>query len=251
MSKRSEKIWAVIWILIFILTLILIYLSLFEKDAVKSAFDWLKNMVELIWPWNYLVVFFASTIESFPVLWALVPWQNIMFISWGFYSNVDFFGITTMAIVWAILGNYIGYLLWVYYWPSVLEKYWDYIWVWKTEYEYLKKWMHKYWFIAILFSKFHPTFRAIIPFIAGTSKMKAKNFIIFNVIGSAIWGVTIILIWRLFVDNYETIISHFWKIMTAILIAVIAYIFFFKKEEFKKYLKAKQEEINERTNQRN
>lgn len=246
MNKKSEKIWAIIGIIIFLITIWLLYLSLFEKEAIKSAFEWLKRIVEWIWPWNYLIVLMASTIESFPVLWALVPWQNVMFISWGFYSNIDILWITLMAIIWAILGNYIGYILGYIYWPNILFKYWDYIWIGKTEYEYIKKWMNKYWFFAIMFSKFHPTFRAIIPFVAWASKMTPKKFIIYNIIGSAIWWTIIILVWKIFVDNYEVVVDHFWKIMTWILLAIIAYIFTFKKKEFKKYLQDKQNEINER-----
>lgn len=233
-------------ILFFVFTLYLTYLAFFDKKVLLNIIEWVKQVVDILWPWNYIVVFISSLIESFPVLWILIPWQNTLIISGWFYAKVDFFWIVLMASLWWILWNYIWYILWRHWWIEFLEKHWDWFWVGKTESLYLKKWVKKYWAIWITLSKFHPVARAFIPFVAWAYQMKPKSFIIYNIIWSIIWSLTFVSIWLFFANNYETIVNYISYIMLFIIISFIAYIYFFKRQEFKKYIELKNNEINEK-----
>ena len=76
--------------------------------------------------------------------------------------------------------------------------------------------------------------------------MTEKRFWIYNMIGSIIWASSIILLGIFFIDQYEAILDHLGKIMLGILIVVIAYIYFFRREKFGTYMREKQQEIEER-----
>jgi membrane protein DedA with SNARE-associated domain len=232
--------------LFFVLTLYLTYLAFFDKQVLLNIIEWLKEVVETLWPWNYVVVFVSSLIESFPVLWILIPWQNTLLISWWFYAKVDYMWIIFVASFWAVLWNYIWYLLWKYWWMEFLEKHWDWFWVGKTEWIYLKKWVEKYWAVWITFSKFHQVARAFIPFVAWAYEMKPKSFIIYNIIWSIIWSVTFVSIWLFFADNYEIIVKYIGYIMLWLIVLFWLYIYKFKRQEFKKYLELKNNEIDEK-----
>jgi len=235
-------------ILFFVLTLYIAYLAFFDKQTLLWIIEWLKEVVETLWPWNYLVVFLSSLIESFPVLGILIPWQNTLLISWWFYAKVDFVWIVTVASIWAILWNYIWYILWKYWGMWFLEKHWDWFWVGKTEWLYLKKWVEKYGAVWITFSKFHQVARAFIPFVAWAYEMRPKSFIFYNVIWSVIWSLTFVSIWLFFADNYETIVNYISYIMLVLILGFAFYIYKFKKQEFKKYLELKNNELDEKMN---
>jgi membrane protein DedA with SNARE-associated domain len=69
------------------MTLILALLTLFKPDLIKVFIDWIRDIVLALGNWNYLVVFISSIIESFPVLGVVIPGQNIMLISGGFFGE--------------------------------------------------------------------------------------------------------------------------------------------------------------------
>lgn len=228
------------------LIIALTFISIFKKEWFEMFIEWLKIVIEWLWFWNYLIIFFSSFIEAFPVIWVVVPWQNILMIVWGFFAKISQNNLILVWIIasfWAILWNYVWFFLWKKYWDSFFEKYWNRFWIWLTEVKYLKKWIDKWWALWIIFWKFHPITRAFLPFIAGSMNMKSKNFMIYNIIGSIIWSVTIIVLGLLFVEYYKTILNYIWYIMMGILFILWVYIAIFKKEEFKKYIKEKNEEM--------
>lgn len=246
----ENKHWSLIWNMIFgfilLLTLAMSYLFLFEKDLVKSFIESFKGIVESLWNWNLVIIFFTALLESFPIIWGFFPGQNLMLIAWWFYAQINLTWVLIVSSIWAILWNYLGYFLWVRYWEDVIKKYWLYLWIGETEMGYLRKWIQKYGPSATVLSKFHPNFRSIIPFLAWAWNMHSKKFWIYNIIWATIRAVVINLIWMYFVSNYEMIINNIWKIMTGLLIVLALYIYFFKKEEFKKYLHLKNKELDEK-----
>lgn len=242
-QKILNSIWHIIFWLTIVLTLIFLYLWLFEKELLKVWFENFKVFSEWLWAINLAIIFISSIFETIPILWGLFPGQNIMLIAWWIYSQTTFFGVVMFAAFWAIIWNYIWYFLWKYYGKQIIKKYGLYIWIWETELSYLNKWIEKYWSLAIIFSKFHPSLRSLIPFIAGIADMQSKRFWIYNIIWAFIRAFTFTLIWKIFVDNYELVIDNLWKIMMWLILVLCAYIYFFKKEEFKKYLYLKQKEL--------
>lgn len=242
----KDKIGHIIFWFIMVITLVLSYLFLFEKDLVKAFIENFKWFVEGLWYWNLVIITFTAFFESFPVIGWVFPGQNLMLIAWWFYAQINLIWVLICASVWAILWNFFWYFVWVKYWEAIIKKYGLYIWIGETEFEYLKKWIDKYGPWAIIASKFHPAFRSIIPFLAWAWNMHSKKFWIYNAIWAVIRATTINFIWMYFIQNYEAIIDNIWKIMTWIILALFAYVYFFKKEEFKKYLDLKNKEIEDK-----
>lgn len=234
-----------LWVILFIFSLILAFIAIFKKEIFLEIIEWIRVVVVDLWHFNYLLIFFSSLIEAFPVLWMLIPGQNILMIVWWFYGQLFFWEVVFFAAIWGIIWNYIWYLLWYYFWDYILENYWTYTWIWKTESQYIKDWMKKYWPIAIIFSKFHPTFRAFIPFLAGHQKMKTKLFMFYNSLWSIVWWFSMVYIWTVFVENYEVILDYIWKVFLWIILVYWAYIYLYKKKEFLKYLQLREKELNE------
>lgn len=231
-------------------SIIIWLIAIFRPDLIKDFIEWMRWIIQLLWNYNYLIIFLSSLIEWFPVLWVVVPWQNILLIVWWFFSNIDknnLYYVIVIASFWAIISNYIWYILWKYYWDIFFKKYWIWFWIWQTEAKYLKKWVKKWWAWWIIIWKFHNLARAFVPFIAWSMWMTQRSFMVYNVIWSIIRAVTIIVLWVLFASFYETIVDYFWYIMIIIILLISLYIWKFKKEEFLKFLEEKNIEIDEMT----
>lgn len=230
-----------------VLIIVLAFISIFNKDLMIRILDWIWEMINILGAWNYFIAFASSLIEAFPVLWVVVPWQNIMLLVAVFFAKQSWYNLIwvyILAILWAIAWNYIWYYLWKKYWDSFFQKYWIRFWIWMTEVKYLKQWVHKWWPIGITFWKFHNVTRAFLPFIAWSMGMKWWHFMLYNVLGSILRAITIISIWALFGKHYEIVIEYIWTIMIVIMLATFAYLYFFKKDWLKTYIKEKSEELD-------
>lgn len=227
-------------------TIILWIVTLIKPELIKDFIEWMKNLIDSLWYFNYFIIFISSLIEWFPVLWVVVPGQNILLLVWWFFWKQDInnlYSVIIIASIWAILSNYIWYVLWKFYWITFFKKYWLWFWIWQTEVKYLKTWIKKWWAIWIILWKFHNVARAFVPFIAWSMEMNHKSFIVYNIIWSIVRSITIVVLGVIFAEYYEIIVDYFWYIMTAILVIIWIYIYLYKKEEFMKYLQEKNEEI--------
>lgn len=241
-----KKLWDILMKILVIITIALWLIAMFKPDLIKNFIDWIRQIVLLLWYWNYLIVFLSSIIESFPVLWVVVPGQNILLIVWWFFweiSKENLIYVIIITSIWSIIWNYIWFYLWKHYWDKFFKEYWLWFWIWETEVKYMKKWIEKWWMWWIVFWKFHNLTRAFVPFIAWTMWMRTKNFFIYNIIWSIIWSVFIIILWVLFAKVYEQIIDYLPYILIWIMFIVWIYVWKYKKKEFMKYMQEKNEEI--------
>ncbi len=249
MKKIIAKI--VHWLNIFFigLTIVLIFVAIFRPDLFEHFIEWMDKIVQTLGNWNYVVAFVSAFVESFPVIWVSVPGQNVMLLVGGFYAKQwpeNLYIMIVVAIMWALLGNYVWYLLGRYYGDVFFERYGDWFGIGRTELKYMKKWIknHGWWMVVV--GKFHNVARAFIPFIAGSMGMKQRSFIIYNIIGSILRAVTIVLLGVVFVNYYKIVLNYIGYILIGIMALFALYIYFFKREEFKKYLKEKEKEIDDK-----
>ncbi|MDD4151946.1 MAG: DedA family protein [Candidatus Gracilibacteria bacterium] len=245
-KKLTKLILNFINILLVLLMISLTIISLFRPDLVKDAIEWIKNEVQNLGYWNYIIVGISSAIEGFPVLGIVIPGQNIMMIVGGFFGTKYIYYTIIAGTIGAILGNEAGFLLVKNYGEKFLNKYGDYFGIGKTESKYLRSWVEKYGSFAVILAKFHNVARAFMPFVLAGANMKHKTFFLYNVIGSIVRSSTMICIGVVFAANYEKIVDYMGYIIAGIMLLSFAFIYFFKKEAFMIYLNEKQAEIEEK-----
>lgn len=241
-----KKILDIIMKMLIASTLVLAIITIFKPDLIVTFIKWMEWIIQSLWYWNYAIIFLSWLIEWFPVLWVVVPWQNILMLVGGFFgkmSTANLIYAIIVASLWAILSNWLWYILWIRYWEGFFKKYWLWFGIWETEVRYLKKWIKKWWATWIIVWKFHNLARAFVPFIAWTMKMDKKIFWIYNVIGSVLRSVTIVILWVFFAEYYEQILQYFGYIIILIMIITWIYIWKFKKKEFMAYMEEKNKEI--------
>lgn len=241
-----KKLWDILMKLLVAITVWLWLLAMFKPELIKEFIEWIRQTILLLWNWNYLIVFITSIIESFPVLWVVVPGQNILLIVWWFFWEINkdnLIYVIILTSIWSIIWNYIWFFLWKLYWDKFFKHYGLWFWIGETEVKYMKKWIKKWWMWWIVFWKFHNLTRAFVPFIAWTMWMRTKNFFIYNIIWSIIWSICIIVLWVLFAKVYEQIVDYIGYILMWIMFLTWVYIWKFKKKEFMEYMEEKNKEI--------
>ncbi len=241
-----KKIVDIIMKILIIITIWLWLVALFNPWLIKDFIEWIRLIILTLWNWNYAILFITSIIESFPVLWVVVPGQNIILIVWWFFAEQSKETLTYVIIItsiWPIIWNYTWFMLWKIYWEKFFKNYWLWFGIWETEVKYLKKWIKKWWATGIIVWKFHNLTRAFVPFIAWTMGMKHKAFIIYNIIWSILRSIVIITLWVLFAKTYETIVDYLLYIMIWLFVLVALYIWRFKKKQFMVYLEEKNKEL--------
>ena len=73
--------------------------------------------------------------------------------------------------------------------------------------EKVERWFEKYGDKAVLFGRMIPVFREMISVPAGLLKMNVKKFLVYTVLGSCGWGITMVLIGYFFgLTAFEMII---------------------------------------------
>ncbi len=91
---------------------------------------------------------------------------------------------------------------------------------------------HAHW--ALFASKWNSYTRWMLPFIAWSSHMKFRDFMIYNILGSIVYGIVIVVLSSLFIGNYEKVIPYVrWIGLWVITIVAIWYIIKFYKNERK------------------
>ncbi len=243
-----KKIWYLLLhifnIFIILATFVLAFIAIFNPDLVKEIIEWFEIVIQDLGNWNYFIAFLSAGLESFPLVGMLLPGQTILLLVWGFFGQEYLLNVMFLAALWAVVWNYTWYLLGFFVWDVFFKKYWYWFWIWETELEYIKKWIHKYWPIAIIISKFHPMTRAFVPFIAGSMWMKQFSFMLYNFIWSFIWAITVVWLWVLFVAYYEAIIDYLPIVILWLLFLWFLYLYFFKREKLNEYMIKKQEEVD-------
>lgn len=229
-----------------ILSLILIIISLVKPELIKSGIEWIGNLITTLGNWNYLIAFASACAESLPIIGTAIPGMNIMILVGGFWWKTHMIGTILLAVLGAMIGNYIWYWIGKWYGHEIIEKYGDYIWLGKTEQKILSKQIEKNWFWYIVLGKFHNFTRSFVPFIAGASGMQENKFWTYNTIGSIIWATSINLLGIFFINKYESILDNLGKIMIIILGLVFVYFYFFRRDFLKEYMKDKQQEIQDK-----
>lgn len=221
----------------------IIIISFVKPSWITDAIKWIWELIHMIGNWNYLVAFLSACIESLPIVGTAVPGMNVMILVGGFWGKEHIFLTISLAALWAMLGNYIGYWIGKYYGKELIAKYGDWFWVGTTEAKILEKQIEKNGFWYIVLGKFHNLTRSFIPFIAGGSGMLEKNFWLYNMIGSCLWAICVNLLGIFFIGNYEVILDNIGKIMLGWFVILFGYMYFFRKEKLVQYMKDKQAEI--------
>jgi len=74
---------------------------------------------------------------------------------------------------------------------------------------------------AVFLGRFVAFLRAIMPFLAGTSKMPYRRFLTWNALGGLVWGGACVLVGYLAGNSYGTVEKYFGRVTALVAVAVV------------------------------
>lgn len=188
-----------------------------------TKFAWLGN-------WLFLMLAF---IESAPFIGVFIPGATLISIG-GFLASQDLLNVWDIiffATIGAILGDFFSYSLGRFGGVWMKEKKIINVNILKQG----EKFFYKYGNKSIFWGRFFGPIRAVIPFIAGLSKMGKGPFIFWNILSSIGWAILNVFL-GYFSGSFIVTIFKKWsgKLSTIlILISIIPILYWFVKNKGK------------------
>lgn len=141
-----------------------------------------------------LLIAFIVFAECGLLFGIIFPGDTLLFAA-GFFAAQGQFGIVELIAIIvgaAILGGNVGYSIGRRAGPRLFTKK-DGLFFRREYIEKSEKFYEAHGGKTIMFARFIPVIRTFAPVVAGIGKMDRKKFLIFNVLGSALWGGSITL----------------------------------------------------------
>tara|TARA_B100000029_G_scaffold173438_1_gene169948 strand:- start:28 stop:555 length:528 start_codon:yes stop_codon:yes gene_type:complete len=151
---------------------------------------------ELLSDYLYLGVFLAALIET---IIPPIPTMAV-FPTAGYIASQNGLGIGEVILlgfvggIGASIGSSVIYFIALKLGRVALLKYLNRVKISEKKLERVEKWFQKYGDKAVLFGRMVPVFREMISVPAGLLKMKIQKFLIYTVLGSCGWSITMIII---------------------------------------------------------
>ncbi|GAA5226067.1 VTT domain-containing protein [Paeniglutamicibacter antarcticus] len=188
-----------------------------------SAF--LDSIVSLPAPLVYVIVGALAFGEAAAFVGLVLPGETALFLGGVIASQgkVDLGIMLVIAVVAAIAGDSVGYEIGRRFGPSLKRSR-------AGRFVGAEKWAKGEQFLAkrggtaVLLGRWVGLLRALVPAIAGMSRMPYKTFLLYNTIGGTLWAVTVVLVGFFAGQSYKTIEQYLGKaslILTLILVGAL------------------------------
>ena len=184
--------------------------------------DYLIQLVERLGPWGYVIIFLVVMLECQPALGFFMPGETLVVIGGMFAAQGQFdvnFLIVGIALA-AIVGDTIGFELGLHLGRGWLVKYGRWCGVRETHLSQVEHYFARHGRKSVFAGHFMHIFRALMPFMAGASRMSYGHFVWPNALGCILWAATFTLLGYFFGASLP--ILHKWIGRTGVTILLVA-----------------------------
>jgi len=182
--------------------------------SILGKFGWLGN-------WLFLLIALA---ECVPFVGSIFPGGTLIVVG-GFFAGQGYFSawnIMIYATIGAIIGDYSGYSLGRWGGDWLIRKQ-----IIKPELIVQgETFFKKYGAPSIVWGRFIGATRAVVPFIAGSTKMKQRYFLFWNIIGAVVWSAAHVLL-GYFSGNIIAIVIKKWSHRLSLILSITLVVAFF------------------------
>lgn len=150
-----------------------------------------ENLIQLIKTVSYLGLFLIVFAESGLLIGFFLPGDSLLFTA-GFLASQGFLNIwllVPVVFIAAVTGDSVGYAFGRKVGPKLFKRE-DSRFFNKNHLRKAELFYEKHGGITIILARFMPIVRTFAPIVAGAGKMHYPTFLLFNLVGGAIWTVS-------------------------------------------------------------
>ena len=170
---------------------------------------------------GYIALFLLMFLEAIPLLGVAIP-GHVAIISAGFLAGTGVLSpwwVLVIGTIGAALGDYVSYLFGrLFGWPFI-ERLRPFFFVPESAIAKARAVLERHSGKALVFGRFNPVTRGLMPFFVGANKTPAKHFWIWNTVGTLAWIASSVVIGYAVSLGYHAAAGWTSK---ALLVAVIA-----------------------------
>jgi membrane protein DedA with SNARE-associated domain len=200
--------------------------------------EWIFNIIE---NYGYLGVFLIIVIENvFPPIPSelVLPFSGFMTTKTELSVAMMIVASTAGSVVGGTILYYIGTILDVERLEKLVDRWGKYLQLKREDVYKADAWFDRYGIWTVFFCRMVPLLRSLISVPAGMSNMKMPLFLLFTLLGTAIWNTLLIVIGAKLGENWTQILSYteiYSDIIYAVgAVAILAILIFFGRRIFYK-----------------
>jgi membrane protein DedA with SNARE-associated domain/membrane-associated phospholipid phosphatase len=172
--------------------------------------DYIADIARQLGPWAYLIIYLVVMLECQPLLGLFMPGETLVVAS-GFLAREGVFDLKILIIVIAaaaVIGDSIGYELGRRLGRGWLQYYGHWFGVRERHLERVDAFFIRHGGKSVFFSHFLHLLRALMPFMAGASRLPYLRFVFYNTLGCVLWATIFVVLGYFFGHSWELI--HRW-----------------------------------------
>lgn len=196
----------------------------------------LVDILQRYGSWAYGIVFLIVFIETGVVIFPFLPGDSLLFAS-GAFAALGAFNLWVLLIVLflaAVLGDSLNYEIGRKVGTAITPNGLLSRVINQERMDKAQRFFNKHGGKTVMIARFMPFIRTFIPFIAGASKMRYGYFLVYNVIGAALWVALCTFLGYLF-GNIPIVKNNFSTVILLIIfVSLLPVIFGYIKTKVKK-----------------
>lgn len=195
------------------------------KHILHLDFEWLfQNYGTMV----YFILFLVIFIETGLVIMPFLPGDSLLFTA-GLFARMGYMNIAVLVLllfIAAVVGDNTNYFIGKNIGLNVLKLKFRGKNIVKKEYlDKTHSFYEKYGTKTIIMARFVPIVRTFAPFVAGIAEMKYRTFLLFDLLGGAIW-IGSLTFAGYFLGHFEIIRKNIEKVAILIIILSVLPIIF-------------------------
>jgi len=198
-----------------------------------TMLEQINDLIQHLENWGYLIVFLIVVLECQAFLGLFMPGESMVLLA-GFLAGQDVFDVRLLigvVAVGAIIGDSIGYELGRRLGRDWLRRHGPGFWLRQDRLDQLDALFARYGGLGVFFAHFLHVGRALMPFLAGASRLPYLRFLFYNALGCILWATIFTLLGYVFGQSWHLIdrwIGRAGIIAVILLAIVVAMILFWR-----------------------
>ncbi len=178
----------------------------------------LVDIIQNFGPWSYAILFLIVFVETGIVIFPFLPGDSLLFAA-GTFAALGAFHIALLLIVFfiaAVIGDTVNYHIGKKVGLAISPRSFIGRIINQEKMKAAEDFFNRHGGKTIVIARFMPFIRTFIPFVAGASRMNYRYFLVYNIVGAAIW-VGICTMLGYFFGNIPIIKENFSTVLLLII----------------------------------
>jgi membrane protein DedA with SNARE-associated domain len=158
--------------------------------------DYLLDLVARLGHWAYVIIFLAAALECAAFVGLVVPGESLMLVS-GFFSQQGLLQVDAVMVVGflgACCGDNIGYQVGSRLGRDWLLRHGRRFGLKPARFARSQSFFGRHGPKAVFFGRFLGFARALVPFVAGASRMPYDKFFLYDALGAGLWATGCVML---------------------------------------------------------